>query len=94
VAYPYAGYSRIRQVNKMYGYDHNMFGFGAFWMIIIWIIIIVALVLLIKSLVGKGSSGSGEKSDGPSAMEILKRRYASGEISKEEFEQKKKDLIS
>lgn len=79
---------------KMYGYDHNIFGFGGFWMIIFWILIIAALVFLIKLLVGKGSSGNGNKIEGPSAMEILKRRYASGEISKEEFEQKKKDLIS
>jgi putative membrane protein len=78
----------------MYGYDHNMFGFGGFWMIIFWIIIIVVLVLLIKSLVGRGSSGNGGKSEGPTSMEILKRRYASGEMSKEEFEQKKKDLTT
>ncbi len=28
-----------------------------------------------------------------SAIEILRRRYASGEISKKEFEEKKKDLV-
>ena len=78
----------------MYGYDHYMFGLGGFWMIIIWIIIIVALVFLIKLILGKSSSGEGGKSEGPSSLEILKRRYASGEISKEEFEQKKKDILS
>ncbi len=78
----------------MYGYDHNMFGLGGFWMIIFWIVIIAVLVLLIRSMVVRGSSGNGSKSEGPSSMEILKRRYASGEISKEEFEQKKKDLTT
>jgi putative membrane protein len=78
----------------MYNYNHGLFGVGGFWMIILWIIIIVALVLLIKFLIGKGQSVNEDKSEGPSAMEILKRRYASGEISKAEFEQKKKDLVS
>lgn len=78
----------------MYGNYHNMFGFGSFWMIIFWIFIIIVLVLLIKVIVGRSSSQGGRESEEPSAMEILKRRYASGEISKEEFEQKKKDLKS
>lgn len=64
-------------------------------MIIFWLVIIIVLVWLIKFLVGKsGSSGNREREEDPSAMEILKRRYASGEISKAEFEQKKKDLTT
>jgi uncharacterized membrane protein len=43
-----------------------------------------------KILVDRTSSRSEE----PSAMDVLKRRYASGEISKEEYEEKKKELIS
>ncbi|HEX7628197.1 MAG TPA: SHOCT domain-containing protein [Candidatus Methanoperedens sp.] len=44
--------------------------------------------MLIKYLWEGGTRGSHE-----SALEVLKKRYARGEISKEEFEEKKTDLI-
>ena len=56
--------------------------------LIFWILVIVGLVLLIKYL----WESSVAKREQESALEILKRRYARGDISKEEFEDKKKDL--
>jgi len=56
--------------------------------LIFWILVIIGLVLLIKYLWESG----GAKREQESALEILKKRYARGEISKEEFEEKKKDL--
>jgi putative membrane protein len=72
----------------MFGYDHM--GYGGLWMIIFWILVVIGIVFLIKFAVDRTSSQSG----GASAMDVLKRRYASGEISKEEYEEKKKELIS
>ncbi len=78
-----------------WGWDHMGgagwgMGFGGIFMILFWIVIIVAVVMLVKWLAG-GSS----RIDLPrekSALDILKERYARGEIGKDEFEQKKRDL--
>ncbi len=69
--------------------NHWMFG-GFMW--IFWLLVFVGLFLLIRWIVR--SSGPGSQPPKESAMEVLKKRYAGGEISKEEFEQKKKDLLS
>ena len=56
-------------------------------MFLFWVLFIVGLVVGIRWLLGKGK---GEKQD--SAIEILRQRYARGEINKDEFEARKKDL--
>ncbi|MHB8536201.1 MAG: SHOCT domain-containing protein [Sulfuricaulis sp.] len=65
-------------------------GFGGFFMILFWVVIVAAVVMLVKWLFG-GSSRI-DLPRGKSALEILQERYARGEIGKEEFEQKKRDL--
>ena len=69
--------------------------FGGIFMIIFWILIIVGLVFFIKWLVQstKGHPGGGGISSSSRALDILKERYARGEINKQEFEEKKKDLL-
>jgi len=65
---------------------HWMFG-GFMW--IFWIAGLIALFFLIKGVV---QQKSGDQKPKESALEILKKRYARGEIEREEFEQKRKDL--
>jgi putative membrane protein len=67
-----------------YGMGSGMWIFG----LIFWILILIGLVLLIKYL----WEGRGARKE-ESALEILKKKYARGEISKEEFEEKKKDML-
>jgi putative membrane protein len=63
--------------------------FGGIFMILFWILIIIGVIFLIKWLVINKST---EVQSRETPLEILRRRYASGEISKEEFENKKRDL--
>jgi len=64
--------------------------FGMFFWWIFFILIIVAVVYFIQSAAGgRNVSGFGQRED---PLETLKIRYAKGEISKEQFEQMKRDL--
>jgi len=64
-------------------------GMGGIFMIIFWGLIILGVIFLIRWLAGMTKTTKSEES----ALEILKKRYARGEINQEEFEQKKKDLL-
>lgn len=65
--------------------------FGWFFMLLFWGLIIYGLIYLVRWLSDRDKSGGAGKT--PQApLEILKMRYAKGEISREEFERMKKDL--
>lgn len=59
--------------------------------LLIWILLVVAIFALVKGMWSSGAS-SAERRQEKSALDILKARYARGEIEREEFEQKKRDL--
>ena len=64
-------------------------------MIIFWVLIIIGLVFFIRWLIQSTKGGpSGPIGNSSRALDILKDRYARGEIDKREFEEKKKDLLS
>ena len=58
---------------------------GGIMMILFWVLAIIFIVWIIREISGENSRSN--------ALEILKERYAKGEIDKKEFEEKKKDLI-
>lgn len=61
------------------------------FMLLLWGFAIFGLICAVRRLVGRGQAGGGKLLP-ETALELLKRRYAKGEIGKEEFERMKKDL--
>jgi len=71
-----------------------MTGLGGWWaMGIIWLVVIGLIVWLVVYLArGSGSTNSSSTGGDIKALDILKTRYARGEIDKKEYEEKLKDL--
>jgi len=67
------------------------FGFGWIFMVLFWGLIIWGFAAFISWL--SKQTKDKDKDKDKSALEILKERYARGEIDKKEFSEKKKDLI-
>ena len=70
------------------------------WMLfggLLWIVFILAVVFIAARVAG-GTAGGGASATRPqlpsneTPLDIVRRRYASGEISREEFEQIRRDL--
>lgn len=63
------------------------------FMILFWGVVIFGLVFAVRWILGRSKAG-GESVGPETALEILKKRFARGEISKEEFERMKRELES
>jgi putative membrane protein len=69
-------------------------GWGMGWiMLIFWILVLVGLILIIKWLL-QMTGGEKRPTRSSRAVDILKERYARGEINKAEYESIKKDLAT
>ena len=71
------------------GYGNWLGWLGPLVMVLFWAAVVTGIVFLVRFLTRQG--GSRDRED--SALEVLRKRYARGEINKEEFEDKRRDLI-
>jgi putative membrane protein len=72
----------------MYGFDHGVWMMGG-WMVVLllWLLPFTLLFVALKIFFDKFKAVSGK-----SALDILEEAYAGGNISREEFMQKRDDL--
>lgn len=87
-------YGAFVVAQRLAGDDHHDFGDG-WWMVMMigmvlfWVVVAVGIVWLVRNLQGGTSSlGRGE----PTPLQVLDRRLAEGEISVEEYEQRRQVL--
>jgi putative membrane protein len=70
---------------------HWGISFGWIWMVLFWAAVIAIIIWVIKKLTERQTTSSDTtRSEKP--LDIARERYAKGEITREEFEQLKKDL--
>jgi len=79
-------------------YDSWMHGWFGMWPlpILVFVLLIVLILFLGKGFSARNSRSHDVDTREPAetAMDILKKRYAKGEINKEEFERIKKDVLA
>lgn len=72
---------------------HGMMGGGmGIIMFLFWILIIGALVLFISAMVDGVSGSRRDRNEASESLNILKQRYARGEIDKVEYEKMRREL--
>jgi len=75
-----------------YGSGHMMdFGFGGIFM---WLIFLALAGFIVYIVMQSRKSGESRGQPNETPLNILKKRYAKGDITKEEFENLKKDIES
>jgi len=72
----------------MSDYGNMWFGGGFMW--IFWIFLIVIIVWAVKAMTGNSSDNKNASQDSP--IDILKKRYAKGDINEDEYKRRLKDL--
>lgn len=71
----------------MMGFDSGWGSFGAIWMVLFWATVIAVSLWAVSRF-------SGPQTTHGRAEEILEERFARGEIDRQEFEERRRELAS
>ncbi|MDE3176940.1 MAG: SHOCT domain-containing protein [Pseudomonadota bacterium] len=89
--YPYGPNGMGPYMMEWMGGGYGMF-FGPLFMILVLAVVIAAAVVIVRALSGPSHWPPSPAPGGRTALDILKERYARGEIDKNEFEERRRTL--
>lgn len=75
-----------------YGFGHGFMGWGGGMFMVLFWVLVIGLIIWVVSRGGAPALDTCRCTGDSNALNILRERYAKGEIGKEEFEQMKKSL--
>ncbi len=75
----------------MGGFGYGGMMFGGFFMLAFWVLVIVGVIWLVLTLTRSGQSVVSSSSTAK-PIDVLRERYAKGEITKEQYEEMKREL--
>jgi len=82
-----------RQVDRSMGGWGHMMEYGRYGGIFMWILLITIVVVILYFFINRGkTTGNSISLAKESPMDILKKRYARGEITNDEFDKLKRDI--
>lgn len=88
---PVVGVASAQQGSGMGGMGGSMGGFG--WWPLLWSLVLLSVVVLVAySVLGYARPSSDERDETDEALSRLRTRYANGELSDEEFEERRRRL--
>ena len=77
----------------MMGFGLGMGGFGFIFMILFWVVLMVLAIWLVGLLFPSTKTRENDQNDSsPSAQEIIKERYARGELTTEQYQEMLKTI--
>jgi putative membrane protein len=78
-------------MHRWMGWEHGAGFVGWLFMLAFWALVVLGLVFLVRLALRRGRPAQDAAAP-ETAVEILKKRYARGELTREEFEQMKREV--
>jgi putative membrane protein len=92
----YEQHHRFGYIDGPWGMPHQTMmggGYMGIFMLLFWVALIAVIALMVSGAIsGRSSSPKERQPMSPDALEVLKRRYAKGEIDKAQYQDMKREI--